>query len=160
MAQGAANRMIVQGDHETQYAYRHLEDVVRRLANMPGQRVLVLVSPGFLTTTLQSEASDMVDRATRANIVINTIDARGPLRTGRYGGYCRSHRETPFEPPVTKPLIASRRNPRKRMFSHSWPMARAASSSTTATTWMQPCARRVRRRRFPTCLDFSAEPEH
>src|SRR6266576_202064 len=77
LARVAADRMVAQGDNETQYAYRHLEDVVRRLANMPGQRVLVLVSPGFITTTLQSEASDMVDRATRANIVINTIDARG-----------------------------------------------------------------------------------
>jgi hypothetical protein len=44
---------------------------------MPGQRVLVFVSPGFLQTTIQSEASELVDRATRANIVINTIDARG-----------------------------------------------------------------------------------
>src|SRR5437016_8643882 len=77
LAQAAANRMVAQGDNETQYAYRHLEDVVRRLANMPGQRVLVLVSPGFITTTLQSEASEMVDRATRANVVISTIDARG-----------------------------------------------------------------------------------
>src|SRR5438046_3249712 len=77
LAQAAADRAVSQGDNETQYAYRHLEDVVRRLANMPGQRVLVLVSPGFITTTLQSEASEMVDRATRANIVINTIDARG-----------------------------------------------------------------------------------
>src|SRR5216684_8737673 len=77
MAQLAADRAVVQGDNETQYSYRHLEDVVRRLASMPGQRVLVLVSPGFITTTLQSEASEMVDRATRANIVINTIDARG-----------------------------------------------------------------------------------
>ena len=77
LAQAAANRMVAQGDNETQYAYRHLEDVVRRLANMPGQRVLVLVSPGFITSTLQSEASEMVDRATRSNIVINTIDARG-----------------------------------------------------------------------------------
>src|SRR5467141_4313711 len=77
LARAAADRMLVQGDNETQYAYRHLEDVVRRLANMPGQRVLVLVSPGFITTTLQSEASETVDRATRANIVINTIDARG-----------------------------------------------------------------------------------
>ncbi len=77
LARVAADRMVVQGDNETQYAYRHLEDVVRRLANMPGQRVLVLVSPGFITTTLQSEASEMVDRATSANIVINTIDARG-----------------------------------------------------------------------------------
>jgi VWFA-related protein len=77
LAQSAAYRAIAQGDNETEYAYRHLEDVVRHLASMPGQRVLVLVSPGFLSTTLQSEASEMVDRATRANIVINTIDARG-----------------------------------------------------------------------------------
>jgi VWFA-related protein len=77
MAQVAANRTLAQGDNETEYAYRHLEDVIRRLTNMPGQRVLVLVSPGFLSTTLQIEASDIVDRAVRANIVINTIDARG-----------------------------------------------------------------------------------
>src|SRR5260370_21978597 len=44
---------------------------------MPGERVLVLVSAGFLSTALQSEASEVVDRAPRANIVINTIDARG-----------------------------------------------------------------------------------
>src|SRR5713101_2998486 len=77
LAQAAADRAVVQGDNETQYAYRHLEDVVRHLAAMPGQRVLVFVSPGFIPSTLQSEASEMVDRATRANIVINTIDARG-----------------------------------------------------------------------------------
>jgi VWFA-related protein len=105
LAQAAADRMVVQGDSETQYAYRHLEDVVRRLANMPGQRVLVLVSPGFIPTTLQSEASEMVDRATRANIVINTIDARGlytpdlggdiadpPRDTFRTAGYKTSYR--------------------------------------------------------------------
>src|SRR6266849_4066767 len=77
LAQIAADRALVQGDNETQYAYRHLEDVVRHLSTMPGQRVLVFVSPGFIPSTLQSEASEMVDRATRANIVINTIDARG-----------------------------------------------------------------------------------
>src|SRR5437899_4181044 len=79
LAQTAADRAVSQGDNETQYAYRHLEDVVRRLANMPGQRVLVLVSPGFLSTTLQLEASNMVDRAVRSNIVINTIDRRGTV---------------------------------------------------------------------------------
>ena len=77
MAQSAASRALAEGDSETQYTYRHLEDTLRRLASMPGQRVLVLVSPGFLSTTLQSEASEFVDRSTRANIVINTIDARG-----------------------------------------------------------------------------------
>jgi VWFA-related protein len=77
LAQSVADRTLSQGDSETQYAYRHLEDVTRRLASMPGQRVLVLVSPGFISSTLQLEASNLVDRATRANIVINTIDARG-----------------------------------------------------------------------------------
>jgi VWFA-related protein len=105
LAQSAAYRALAQGDNETQYAYRHLEDVVRRLASMPGQRVLVLVSPGFITSTLQSEASEMVDRATRGNIVINTIDARAlyvpdvvgdiadpPRDTFRTAGYKTSYR--------------------------------------------------------------------
>jgi VWFA-related protein len=77
LAMSAAERAVTTGDNESQYAYRHLEEAARRLANMPGQRVLVFISPGFLQTTIQSEASEMVDRATRANTVINTIDARG-----------------------------------------------------------------------------------
>jgi len=77
LATVAALRAVEAGDSSSQYAYRHLEDIVRRLASMPGQRVLVFVSPGFLQTTIQAEASELVDRATRANIVINTIDARG-----------------------------------------------------------------------------------
>ena len=45
---------------------------------MPGQRVVVFVSPGFVVTTMLSQdSSDVIDRANRANIVINTIDARG-----------------------------------------------------------------------------------
>ena len=76
-AQAAAQRAVSEGDNETQYAYRHLDDIVRRMTSLPGQRILVLVSPGFILSTLQYEASAMVDRATRANIIINTIDARG-----------------------------------------------------------------------------------
>ena len=77
MAQAAAQRAVSEGDNETQYAYRHLEEIVRRMTSLPGQRILVLVSPGFILSTLQYEASQMLDRATRASIVINTIDARG-----------------------------------------------------------------------------------
>jgi VWFA-related protein len=77
MAQAASLRALAAGDAESEYGYRHLGDIARRLGSMPGQRVLVLVSPGFIHTTLQLETSDIVDRATRANIVINTIDARG-----------------------------------------------------------------------------------
>lgn len=105
LARAAAFRGLAAGDAASEYAYRHLEDIVRRLSSMPGQRVLVFVSPGFLQTTIQPEASELVDRATRANIVINTIDARGlyapdvmgdisspPRDTFRTAGYKTSYR--------------------------------------------------------------------
>jgi len=76
-AQMMAQRVVSEGDSETEYAYRHLEAILRRMTSLPGQRVIVLVSPGFIMSKLQNDASDLVDRATRANVVINTIDARG-----------------------------------------------------------------------------------
>jgi VWFA-related protein len=77
MSQSMAGAVVGREDSSTEYALRHLEDVMRRLGSMPGQRVMVFVSPGFITSTLHIEFSDLVDRATKANIVINTIDARG-----------------------------------------------------------------------------------
>ncbi len=77
MAQGMAGAVLGREDSSSEYALRHMQDVMRRLGSMPGQRIMVFVSPGFLTTTLHLEFSDLVDRATKANIVINTIDARG-----------------------------------------------------------------------------------
>jgi VWFA-related protein len=94
MANVAAMRALATGDADTDYAYRHLDDIVRRLASMPGQRVLVFVSPGFIISTLQLEASDLVDRATRANIVINTIDARGLYTPDVMGDIANPPRDT------------------------------------------------------------------
>ena len=99
-AQMAAQLGVTQGDNETEFAYRHLEAIIRRMTSLPGQRILVLVSPGFILSTLQIEASDMVDRATRANVVINTIDARG-LYTPDFGDIADppndSHRTAGFK---------------------------------------------------------------
>lgn len=77
MAQSVAARMTNLGDQETEYAYRHIEEAMQSLSRMPGQRVMVLVSPGFIPSTLWPETSGMIDRANRSGIVINTIDARG-----------------------------------------------------------------------------------
>jgi VWFA-related protein len=77
IAQAMAGAVVGREDSSTEYVLRHMEDVMRRLGTMPGQRIMVFVSPGFITSTLHLEFSDLVDRATKANIVINTIDARG-----------------------------------------------------------------------------------
>jgi VWFA-related protein len=77
LAREQADHVALAGDQQTEYVYRHLEDTMRRLSAMPGQRAMVLVSPGFIVTQNTREGGELVDRANRANIVINTIDARG-----------------------------------------------------------------------------------
>jgi VWFA-related protein len=77
IAQSATQRALTQADIENQFLYSYTEDVLRHLAGMPGERVLVMVSPGFLLTTQHTDMSAVVDRANRSGIVINTIDARG-----------------------------------------------------------------------------------
>src|ERR1700676_73538 len=77
MAESEALNTLAAGDADANMVYRHLEDHVHRLVSMPGERVMVLVSPGFIPSTLWSDISSLIDRATRAKVVINTIDARG-----------------------------------------------------------------------------------
>jgi VWFA-related protein len=77
MAEAAAAQALVAGDSQTEYTYRHFEETIRRLSSMPGQRIMIFVSPGFILSTLAPGSSDLIDRATRANIVVNTLDARG-----------------------------------------------------------------------------------
>ena len=72
-----AMQLISAGEINTEYAVRRLVEVVRRISALPGQRTIVLVSPGFLTPEHEYDVSEIIDRATRANIFINTLDARG-----------------------------------------------------------------------------------
>jgi VWFA-related protein len=77
IAQSAAQRALTAGDAETHLALASLKDVLRRMASVPGQRTVVLVSPGFITPYAEQEVSEAIDRALRANIIVSTVDARG-----------------------------------------------------------------------------------
>lgn len=54
-----------------------LRDLVRRLSVMPGQRSIVFVSRGFFSATQTATMAETIDRAVRAGVVINSLDARG-----------------------------------------------------------------------------------
>ncbi len=69
---------------------------MRRLAAMPGERILVLASPGFLLSTQFLDEMGIIDRANRASIVINTVDARG-LYTPDIGGDIASPRTDTYK---------------------------------------------------------------
>jgi VWFA-related protein len=77
LAEAAALTALSTGDAESNYSYSHLNDISRRLSSMPGQRIMVFISPGFIPSTLWPEMTELIDRANRNKITINTIDARG-----------------------------------------------------------------------------------
>jgi VWFA-related protein len=76
-ATAAATRVFEEGTEKTELSFRSLRGAIERLSAMPGQRDIVLISPGFIYPTLESEFSEIVDRAIRAGVFINTLDARG-----------------------------------------------------------------------------------
>ena len=80
---GAAAHELELGDQDARMSLSFLGDVVLRMRSLPGRRTLVLVSPGFLTITPESmaEKSIILDQAARANVTINTLDARGLYTT-------------------------------------------------------------------------------
>lgn len=78
IAQSSARQVLMAGEHETRVSLLTMKDVVRRMALMPGQRTIVMVSPGFLRLSdqLQDETA-LIDQAVRSGVIINTLDARG-----------------------------------------------------------------------------------
>ncbi|MEO8371556.1 MAG: VWA domain-containing protein [Candidatus Solibacter sp.] len=78
IAMQAAAQELTLGDHETRQAMGVIKELVRRMAAMPGQRSIILVSNGFITLAEHNaDKMDIMDRAIRANVLVNSLDARG-----------------------------------------------------------------------------------
>jgi VWFA-related protein len=72
-----STQVLNAGQHESRIALGALADVVHNLSRMPGQRSIVLVSPGFIAPDLEYEYTEIIDRAVRSQVLINALDARG-----------------------------------------------------------------------------------
>jgi VWFA-related protein len=77
MARSYAQQALSAGEQETRVALFSIRDLVRRMGTMPGQRLIVLASSGFITPQQQEEKTEILDRAIKANVVIGALDARG-----------------------------------------------------------------------------------
>jgi VWFA-related protein len=85
IAQAMALQVYSSGDTATQYSFRRLEEVVRRIAALPGQRIIVLISPGFIYPSHEYDLSRIIDRAAHSSVFINTLDARGVYAAANQG---------------------------------------------------------------------------
>jgi VWFA-related protein len=79
MTHEAAQRAVALGEQDVRVSYTYIREVVRRMVNLPGQRTLVLISPGFFTETPEALVlqDQVIEAAARANVTISALDARG-----------------------------------------------------------------------------------
>jgi VWFA-related protein len=76
-ARNAAERVMQAGENQTHLILTSVNDIVRRISVLPGQRNIVFLSPGFFIGDQQAALNDYLDRAIRAGVVINTLDIKG-----------------------------------------------------------------------------------
>ncbi len=89
-----ALRIEEQGTQQSLSVFRRIDEITARMAALPGQRSIVLISPGFIYPTLQSNFSQVVDNAIRSSVFINALDARG-LYTPQLGPDISEHDSDP-----------------------------------------------------------------
>jgi VWFA-related protein len=83
MVDSAARRVLMVGEQDVQVTLATIKEFVGRMAKLPGQRTLILVSPGFVSIAPEALdwESQIMDLAVQSNVTINALDARG-LYTG------------------------------------------------------------------------------
>jgi VWFA-related protein len=72
-----ARNIVFQAEIQARSNLQGLERVVNYIAQMPGQRTIVFVSPGFLSQSEQFPLDQVIDRALRSQVIISSLDPRG-----------------------------------------------------------------------------------
>ena len=75
----AATIALQTGDQDVRETLTYLRDVIHTMSSLPGQRTLILISPGFLSSSdeaLQLQ-SQILNLAASSNVTINALDGRG-----------------------------------------------------------------------------------
>jgi VWFA-related protein len=87
LAQSTLGEVGREGVAQATSALHILDGAVRLMSSMPGDRIMVLVSPGmYVPEAMQRHVNESIDRATRAGVIVNTLDARGVYAVDPSGG--------------------------------------------------------------------------
>jgi VWFA-related protein len=91
MVRMLAESIVDQSEIQTRNNLRALERLVGYVAQMPGHRRIVLVSPGVLAENEQPQLDQIIDRALHAEVVIHSLDPRGLVNLSREGDASKSY---------------------------------------------------------------------
>jgi VWFA-related protein len=74
---GAARTIWEQTRSVTISSLGVIQSLVDGMAKLPGQRIILLTSSGFLSGSLEADMDQLMDKARHSEVVINGLDARG-----------------------------------------------------------------------------------
>jgi hypothetical protein len=77
MARVEARQVVAESDRRAVTTLTTLEGAVGWMAEMHGERTIAMLSDGFSDEHQQNRLDTLIDRALRANVVINALDAMG-----------------------------------------------------------------------------------
>jgi VWFA-related protein len=72
-----AQNIVNQSQMQARANLQQLEQVVKYISQKPGQRIVILVSPGFLSQSEQYQLDRLIDHALRSQVVISALDPKG-----------------------------------------------------------------------------------
>ena len=83
LAEAAARRVLNLGHQDIQATYASIAEFVHRVSALPGRRMLILISPGFLPIKQEARTAEsrILDLAAQSNVMISALDARGLYTT-------------------------------------------------------------------------------
>jgi VWFA-related protein len=83
LAESAARRALAIGSQDVQATFATISEIVRRMAPLPGQRTLILVSSGFPIVEQESRTAEsrIMDLAAQWNVTVSALDVRGLYTT-------------------------------------------------------------------------------
>ena len=86
VAQGMALQILSTADVQTQYSFQRLKEIVRRMTAVSGQRLVVLMSPGFLIPNREYDLSEVIDSAVAFECNDQYARRAGPVHRGCLAG--------------------------------------------------------------------------
>jgi VWFA-related protein len=72
-----ARNVVFQSELQARANLQGLKRAVDYIAQMPGERTVILVSPGFLSESEKYPLDEVIDRALRSQVIISSLDPRG-----------------------------------------------------------------------------------
>lgn len=117
LAKAAANREVIIGREDTKLALATLRRAIRRLAGLPGERVIVLASPGFFAQTSEGirGTAEVLELAAKNGVIIHGLSVRGVIMAEE-------------EMDVTRRVLVGRRPPSASSPPQTWVRYRQESA--------------------------------